>query len=174
MITSRPSPLRLRLLSVRPRLLLSEVQLVDDTLQYRSIDGRDHVATEVRAVRPSAADWAKLRRVLDEVRFWSWPRRWPRAHDNFEGDFVIAVKWDGRVITSAGALGVAPEVDAVLDEVQQLASDARMRSLEPVPTLLSPVRPSPYRPDASDFPDRALALLGFPDSGTSAGRITPR
>jgi hypothetical protein len=30
-------------------------------------NGRDHVPTEVRAVRPSAADWATLQLVLDHT-----------------------------------------------------------------------------------------------------------
>lgn len=120
MIISIPSLLRLRLLSVRPHLNLAEIQLVDDALLYHRLDGRDHVPTEARAVRPSAADWARLRRILQEASFWFWPRRWPRVDDRYAGDFVIAVEWAGRVVVSTGALGVAPEVDRVVAELERL------------------------------------------------------
>lgn len=174
MTGSIPWLLRLRVLTVQPRLTLTEIQLVDTTLLYRRLDGRNHVPIEVRAIRPPAADWMDLRHLLDETGVWRWPRRFPRVHDGYVGEFAIAIEWDRRGVMSVGALGAAPEVDDVVDEVQRLVGNAPRRSSRPVPTLLSPAPPPPYQPDASDFPDRALALPAFRDSGTSAARITPR
>lgn len=128
MTTTAPSTLRLRVLRLHPRLVLIEVQLVDSSLLYRRLDARDHVPNEVHAVRPLPSDWAELRHVLDEAEFSRWPRRWPRVTDGYEGEFAIAVKWDGRAITSAGALGVAP-VGAVLDEVSWMACAAGLHAV---------------------------------------------
>lgn len=161
MNSSIPSLLRLRALTVQPRLALTEVQLIDDVALYRLLDARDRVPTEVRAVRPSPADWAELRRVLDEVSFWLWPRRWPCAHDGYKGEFAIGVVWGGRAVVSAGALGVAPDVDAVLDEVRRLVGNGRRRASAAVPTLLSPAPPPPYRLDLLGGTDRP-APLGLP------------
>lgn len=155
MITSIPSTLRLHVVSLRPHLTLTEIQLVDGALHYQRIDGRDYVPIEVRALRPSPADWADLRNVLEESRLWSWPRRWPPVHNAYEGEFVIAVASAERVARSAGPIGVAPEVDAVLDEVRRLVGNGPQLAQEPVPTLLSPTRPPPYR----------LDLLGDADHG---------
>lgn len=131
MTFSTPSTLRLRLLALRPHLLLTEVQLVDEIVLYQRIDGRDHIPIEGRAVRPSFADWALLRSVLDHAGFWSWSRRWPRMHDGFMGEFAIGVEWAGRAAVSAGPIGVAPEVDAVLDEVDRLVGSSRGRTCPP-------------------------------------------
>lgn len=137
MTTTIPSFLRLRVIRLRPHLTLTEIQLVDDALLYQRIDGRDHIPTEIRAVRPSTADWARFRAVLDAAGFWSWPRRWPGVPDGYEGEFAIGVEWNGRAVVSVGALGIRPEVDAVLDEVQRLVGDARLRAPQAVSTLSS-------------------------------------
>ena len=151
MITSIPSLLRLRVLSFRPHLTLSEIQLVDDVLRYRRLDARDHVPIDVRTARPSATDWNALRIVLDEAAFWLWPRRWPRAHDGDEGEFVFAVDWAGRVAVSAGVIGVAPEVEAVLDVAQRLVRSGDRRKSQ-ARRQTSPT----YRTDLLDE-SRALA-----------------
>lgn len=173
MTSWHPSLLRLRRLFLRPRLSLTEVQLVDDVVRYRHIDSRDRVPTEVRATRPSGADWTRFRVALDEAAFWQWPRRWPRGHDVYVGEFAIGIEWNGRGVVSAGPIGVAPEVDAVLDEVRHLVGNGPQRASEPVPTLLSPTRPPPYRLDLLGDADRACAARSTLREGTSAARITP-
>lgn len=52
MITSIPSLLRLRLLSLGPHLLLTEVQLIDDVVLYQRIDGRDDIPTTAAPSAP--------------------------------------------------------------------------------------------------------------------------
>lgn len=104
MTSSHPSLLRLRLLSVRPRLLLTEIQLVDSSLLYRRLDRRDHVPIEVRVMPPGSADWADLRLALNAASFWSWPRRWPRAPDERRWNDlpgVRASRWGLRVGSSS-------------------------------------------------------------------------
>lgn len=104
MITSIPSLLRLRLLSLRSDLALTEIQLVDDVALYQRIDGRYHIPIEVRAIRPAATHLARFRLGLDESRFWLWPSRWPGMPDGFMGEFAIAVEWAGRAAVSPARL----------------------------------------------------------------------
>lgn len=142
-ISPIPTLLRLRVLALRPRLILTEVQLVDDALLYQRIDGRDHIPTEVRAVRRSAADWANLRDVLDAAGVWSWPRRWSQRVHRYTGDFAVAVEWNGRAARSAGPIGVTTEVGAALDEVLRLVGNAPRRASKAVATLSEPNRHDP-------------------------------
>lgn len=100
------------------------MQLVDDVLLYQRIDGRDHVPIEVRAVRPAAADRNALRVGLDDASFWLWPRRWPRVDDHYTAEFVIAVEWAGRATVSAGPIGVARVLVAVLEDTSHVVGDA--------------------------------------------------
>lgn len=158
MLPSIPSLLRLRLLGLRPHLVLTEIHLVDGALLYRCIDARDHVPTEVRAVRPSTADWEALRRVLDTAAFWAWQRRWPPVPDDYEGEFAIAIACAGRAWRSAGSLGVAREVDDVLDEVGRLVGNAPRHASQAVPTLRRGALPPPYRLDVLGGADHVPAL----------------
>lgn len=153
MIITPPSLLRLRLLATRPQLALTEIQLVDDVLLYRRLDGRDRVPTAVRALRPSASDWEYLRRTLDAASFWLWPRRWRRVHDGYEGEFAIGVVWGGRAAMSAGTISVAQEVDAVLDEVERLARSGPRHAPQPVATLRMRI---PTMPDTESEASRSV------------------
>lgn len=160
MTISTPSTLRLRLLVVQPRLTLTEIQLVDDVVFYQRIDGRDGVPTEVRAVRPSAADGADLRHVLERAAFWSWPCRWSLCEHRYTGDFAIGIEWNGRAARSAGSLCIAREVDAVLDAIQRLVGKAPPRASKAVATLLraDPPRPPTHR----TFPAAHGAAVRWP------------
>lgn len=119
-LASIPATLRLRVIAVQPNLTLTEVHLVDGALLYERIHDREHVPTEVRAARPFLSNWADLSLALDQAGFWLWPRRWPRVHDGFMGEFAIVVEWAGHAAVSAGPIGVAPVVDDVIAAAERL------------------------------------------------------
>lgn len=145
-VASIPATLRLRVIAVQPNLTLTEVHLVDGALLYERIHGREHVPTEVRAARPFLADWADLSLALDQAGFWLWPRRWPRVHDGFMGEFAIVVEWAGRAAASAGPIGVAAVVDDVIAAAERLVGEP-LAQLAPrtMSAHLSPAAQSPYR-----------------------------